>query len=153
MKKTAFASAALSIIVLIIGLLFMLHELPYSNYILAISLFLLAASMIVFYNLDKRVMYIAGSIFCFLPMVGILFRQLSLPGSTLPTRLVAMGEGGKGKRRVSAQTIAGKLRKSEICPVVGRISEDVLLLDPRSVLPEEDEIIIGVLRNIAAELS
>jgi len=83
MKKTAFASSALSIIVLIIGLLFMLHELPYSNYILAISLFLLAASMIVFYNFDKRIMYIAGSIFCFLPMVGILFRQLSLPGSTL----------------------------------------------------------------------
>jgi hypothetical protein len=83
MKKTAFASSALSITVLILGLLFMLHELPYSNYILAISLFLLAASLIIFYTLDKQIMYIAGSIFCFLPMVGILFRQLSLPGSTL----------------------------------------------------------------------
>jgi hypothetical protein len=83
MKKTAFASSALSIIVLIIGLLFLLHEIPYSNYILSISLFLLAASMIVFYNLEKKIMYIAGAIFCFLPMVGILFRQLSLPGSSL----------------------------------------------------------------------
>ena len=83
MKKTAFASSALSIMVLIIGLLFMLHELPYSNYVLSISLFLLAASLIIFYTLDKQIMYIAGSIFCFLPMVGILFRQLSLPGGTL----------------------------------------------------------------------
>jgi len=80
MKKTAYASSALSIIAMIIGLLFMLHELPYSNYLLAISLFLLATSLIIFYTLDKQIMYIAGSIFCFLPMVGILFRQLSLPG-------------------------------------------------------------------------
>ena len=88
MKKTAYASSALSIMALIIGLLFMLHELPYSNYILAISLFLLAASLIIFYSFDKQIMYIAGSIFCFLPMVGILFNQLSLPGGTL---LVAAG--------------------------------------------------------------
>ena len=83
MKKTAYASSALSIVSLIFGLLFMLHDLPYSYYILSISLFLLAASLIIFYTLDKQIMYIAGSIFCFLPMVGILFRQLSLPGSTL----------------------------------------------------------------------
>jgi hypothetical protein len=83
MKKTAFASSALSIMALIIGLLLMLHEMPYSNYILSISLFLQAASLIIFYTLDKHLMYIAGSIFCFLPMVGILFRQLSLPGSVL----------------------------------------------------------------------
>ena len=82
MKKTAYASSALSIGALIIGLLFMLHELPYSNYVLSISLFLLAASLIIFYTLDKHFMYIAGSIFCFLPMVGILLRQLSLPGGT-----------------------------------------------------------------------
>ena len=80
MKKTAYASSALSIMSMIIGLLFMLHELPYSNYLLAISLFLLATSLIIFYTLDKQIMYIAGSIFCFLPMVGILFRQLNLPG-------------------------------------------------------------------------
>jgi hypothetical protein len=82
MKKTAYASSALSVMSMIIGLLFMLHELPYSNHLLAISLFLLATSLIIFYTLDKQVMYIAGSIFCFLPMVGILFRQLSLPGGT-----------------------------------------------------------------------
>lgn len=83
MKKTAYASSALSIMALIAGLLFMLHELPYSNYVLSISLFLLAVSLIIFYTLDKQLMYAAGAIFCFLPMVGLLFRQLSLPGSTL----------------------------------------------------------------------
>ena len=81
MKKTAYASSALSIMTLIAGLLFMLHQLPYSNYILALSLFLLAASMIIFYTLDKKLMYVAGAVFCFLPMVGIIFRQLNLTGS------------------------------------------------------------------------
>ena len=83
MKKTAFVSSALSIMALIIGLLLMLHDLPYSNYVLSISLFLLAASLIIFYTFEKELMYIAGAIFCFLPMVGLLFRQLSLPGGTL----------------------------------------------------------------------
>ena len=81
MRKTAFASSALSIMALILGLLFMLHQIPYSNYILTLSLFLLAASLIIFYTLNKQVMYIVGAIFCFLPMVGVMFRQLSLPGA------------------------------------------------------------------------
>jgi hypothetical protein len=83
MRKTAFASSALSIMTLILGLLFMLHQLSYSNYILALSLFLLAASMIIFYTLNKHFMLVVGAIFCFLPMVGIMFRQLSLPGADL----------------------------------------------------------------------
>jgi len=36
--------------------------------------------------------------------------------------------------------------------VIGRINEDILLLDPRSVLPEEDEIIINILRVAGADL-
>lgn len=75
----------------------------------------------------------------------------SLPGSTLPTRLVAVGKSG-GKGANVAQTLARKLRKNKETPVVGRISDDVLLLDPRSVLPEEDETVIGVLRSVASEL-
>ena len=81
MRKTAFASSALSIMALIMGLLFLVHDIPYSNHILVLSLFLLAASMIVFYSIDKKYMYIAGAIFCMLPMVGLMFRQLSLPGA------------------------------------------------------------------------
>ena len=76
----------------------------------------------------------------------------SLPGSTLPTRLVAIGGGGKRKSQSTAQTLARKLRRSEESPIIGRISGDVLLLDPRSVLPEEDQIVLPVLRSLAITL-
>jgi len=68
----------------------------------------------------------------------------SLPGGTLPTRLVAIGDK---KDRNVAQMLSRKLRSQEL-PVIGRISEDVLLLDPRSVLPEEDGIVLKALRNL-----
>jgi len=74
----------------------------------------------------------------------------SLPGSTLPTKLVAIGK--QGKSRNMAQALAQRLRNQET-PVVGRISENLLLLDPRSVLPEEDEAILRALRSAIAELS
>jgi L-seryl-tRNA(Ser) seleniumtransferase len=67
----------------------------------------------------------------------------SLPGGTLPTRLVAIDGGSK-----KTQSIARKLRLREV-PVIGRIDKDVLLLDPRSVLPEEDEIVIKALQDVA----
>jgi L-seryl-tRNA(Ser) seleniumtransferase len=76
----------------------------------------------------------------------------SLPGSTLPTKLVSISADSKGKRRISPQRIAEKLRMNKKYPVISRISDDALLLDPRTVLPEEDEIIIGVLQGIAADL-
>jgi len=67
--------------VLILGLLFMLHDLPYSNYIMSISLLLLAISLIIFYTLEKQMMYIAGAIFCMLPITGLIFTQLNMPGA------------------------------------------------------------------------
>jgi L-seryl-tRNA(Ser) seleniumtransferase len=66
----------------------------------------------------------------------------SLPGGSLPTKLVAIGGGSK-----KVQALSRKLRLREI-PVIGRIEKDVLLLDPRTVLPEEDEIVIKALHNI-----
>ncbi len=72
----------------------------------------------------------------------------SLPGSTLPTKLVAIGGDGKKKGGNSALTLAQRLRRSNP-PVIGRISEDVLLLDPRAVLPEEDKMMVRVLRKLA----
>jgi L-seryl-tRNA(Ser) seleniumtransferase len=62
----------------------------------------------------------------------------SLPGGSLPTKLVALSGGGK---------LAKKLRMLDI-PIIGRIEKDALLLDPRTVLPEEDEIIIESLRTL-----
>ncbi len=69
----------------------------------------------------------------------------SLPGSALPTKLVAIGGGRKGKN--VAQALAGKLRKNSV-PIIARINEDILLLDPRSVFPDEDAIVIQALRNL-----
>ena len=72
----------------------------------------------------------------------------SLPGGTLPTRLVAIGDK---KDRNVAQMLSRKLRSQEL-PVIGRISEDVLLLDPRSVLPEEDDMALKAFRDLASGL-
>ena len=73
----------------------------------------------------------------------------SLPGGTLPTRLVAIG--GRKKGQNMAQVASRRLRTQQI-PLIGRISENVLLLDPRSVLPEEDEIVLKELRDLASSL-
>jgi len=62
----------------------------------------------------------------------------SLPGGSLPTRLVA----------ISDVKLAAKLRLGEI-PVIGRVEKDTLLLDPRTVLPEEDELVIKILRGLS----
>jgi len=74
----------------------------------------------------------------------------SLPGGTLPTKLVALG--GEGKRENLAQTLAQRLRSHDP-PIVGRISENLLLLDPRSVLPEEDQAVLQALRSLASNLN
>jgi len=72
----------------------------------------------------------------------------SLPGGTLPTRLVVIG--GKGKNTV--QVVSQRLRLLQI-PIIGRISGNVLLLDPRSVLPEEDEELLQALQDATAILN
>ena len=74
----------------------------------------------------------------------------SLPGNTLPTRLVAID--GRGSGGGIAQSLGQRLRLQDP-PIVGRINDDVLFLDPRSVLPEEDDIVLQVLRDAVASLS
>jgi len=71
----------------------------------------------------------------------------SLPGGTLPTKLVGIGAGTQKKSVSFAQTISIKLRNREV-PIIGRINENMLFLDPRSVLPEEDQIIINALQSL-----
>jgi L-seryl-tRNA(Ser) seleniumtransferase len=76
----------------------------------------------------------------------------SLPGGTLPTRLVAIGERGRRKKETStSQAINTRLRNMSV-PIIGRISEERLLLDPRSVLPEDDATVLAALQDIASEL-
>ena len=74
----------------------------------------------------------------------------SLPGSTLPTRLVAIG--GKQGQRNTVISLARKLRH-HAPPVIGRISDDVLLLDPRTVLVEEDDMVLQALKTTIAGLN
>ncbi len=73
----------------------------------------------------------------------------SLPGSVLPTRVVAIGL--KGSRGNIVQSLARSLRRN-VPPVIARVSEDVLLLDPRTVLPEEDEIVLQALTEAVTGL-
>ncbi|MCL0088462.1 L-seryl-tRNA(Sec) selenium transferase [Dehalococcoidia bacterium] len=69
----------------------------------------------------------------------------SLPGSTLPTRLLII----KMPRNLRVQDLAQELRRQPL-PVVGRIERNALVLDPRSVLPEEDTAVVQSLRSVFA---
>jgi L-seryl-tRNA(Ser) seleniumtransferase len=70
----------------------------------------------------------------------------SLPGETLPTHLLAISGDSAPERLSSA------LRRSDP-PVIARIYEDRVLLDPRTVLPEEDQQVASALRHALAEPS
>jgi L-seryl-tRNA(Ser) seleniumtransferase len=58
----------------------------------------------------------------------------SLPGETLLTKMVAIQVD-------SPDELARRLRTGDP-PVIGRIEDDLFLLDPRTVLPEEDAILV-----------
>ena len=58
----------------------------------------------------------------------------SLPGETLPTWALALKTG-------SADLFMGRLRQSDP-PIIARVEADRVLLDPRTVLPEEDEALL-----------
>ncbi|MFQ5874954.1 MAG: L-seryl-tRNA(Sec) selenium transferase, partial [Dehalococcoidia bacterium] len=70
----------------------------------------------------------------------------SLPEETLPTKLLAISPSGNQ----GVDGIARRLRLGDP-PVMGRIDEDLLLLDPRTVLLEEDEGLIGALQRALKE--
>jgi L-seryl-tRNA(Ser) seleniumtransferase len=65
----------------------------------------------------------------------------SLPEEGLPTRLVAIAPQGEA----GVTELAHRLRLGQP-PVVARIERDHLLLDPRTVLPEEDALLIAAVR-------
>jgi len=64
----------------------------------------------------------------------------SLPEESLPTRLLALGGDGS----LDVQALARRLREGEP-PVVARIERDTLLLDPRTVDPRQDRILLKAL--------
>ena len=63
----------------------------------------------------------------------------TLPGVTLPSFALALPPG-------DADAIAARLRSSDP-PVVGRIEGGRVLLDPRTVLPGEDEAVLAAVRS------
>ncbi|MBI2886207.1 MAG: L-seryl-tRNA(Sec) selenium transferase [Chloroflexi bacterium] len=74
----------------------------------------------------------------------------SLPEESLPTRLLAISSvaltGG-----ATPEAVAARLRALQPA-VVARIERDVLLFDPRTVLPDEDEELVAALRAALAGL-
>ena len=67
----------------------------------------------------------------------------SLPGETLPSWTLALTcnhvSGGP-------EEVMSRLRRADP-PVVARIEEDMVMLDPRTVLPEEEETMLSALRT------
>jgi len=73
----------------------------------------------------------------------------SLPGETLPTRVLAISAGAGGEVApgiTGVDQLAVKLRAGRIA-VVGRIERDALLFDPRTVSPVEDAAFLAALRR------
>ena len=66
----------------------------------------------------------------------------SLPGETLPTRLLAL-------HLPHADRVAALLRAADP-PVIARIEDDRLVFDPRTVLPKEDDRLLQVVAQAIA---
>jgi L-seryl-tRNA(Ser) seleniumtransferase len=72
----------------------------------------------------------------------------SLPGEVLPSMLLSVDAG---KTSGGADALAAKLRRVSP-PIVGRIESEQVLLDPRTILPrQEDELVQGVSQALAEE--
>lgn len=72
----------------------------------------------------------------------------SLPGGTLPTWLVAVRLGRPGFK-----DLPQRLRRPRLgaAPILGRVERNMLLLDPRTVLTDEDDALLESLREALAE--
>jgi L-seryl-tRNA(Ser) seleniumtransferase len=66
------------------------------------------------------------------------------PSSVLPTRLLAISCAG-----LSADELAARLRAADP-PVIARVEDGRVLLDLRTVFPEQDELMTAVLHQIVA---
>ena len=64
----------------------------------------------------------------------------SLPGETLPTFLFTISSSNPNR-------LINRLRHSSP-PIIARVQDDRLALDPRSVLPEQDPLLLAALQNI-----
>ena len=67
----------------------------------------------------------------------------SLPGQTLPTKALAIATPG-------VEALSDRLRQASP-PIVARIEGDQLVLDPRTVLPEQDRVLLSILTESLIE--
>ena len=67
----------------------------------------------------------------------------SLPGESIPTWLLSIGAQGTTE---GAQGLAKRLREADT-PVIARIEDDRVLLDPRTVLPTEEDALMASLKS------
>lgn len=67
----------------------------------------------------------------------------SLPGQTLPTWLLAL-------KPKSAKQFTSHLRQLDT-PIITRIEDDLVLLDPRTVLSSQEAVLLSSLRNALSE--
>jgi L-seryl-tRNA(Ser) seleniumtransferase len=65
----------------------------------------------------------------------------SLPGETLPAWLLTLT--GSSPRRFT-----DRLRRASL-PVIARIQDDLVVMDPRTVLPEQDETLLNTILAIS----
>jgi L-seryl-tRNA(Ser) seleniumtransferase len=65
------------------------------------------------------------------------------PQATLPAWLLAITS-----QRLSAEALAANLRKAEPLPIVARVEEGKVLLDLRTVFPEQDSLVVEALLKI-----
>ena len=75
----------------------------------------------------------------------------SLPGETLPTAALAISPGPDGFVSPFVRTVdelCARLRAGNPA-VVGRVERGSLLLDPRTVLPDQDDLLLAALRVAA----
>jgi L-seryl-tRNA(Ser) seleniumtransferase len=68
----------------------------------------------------------------------------SLPGERLPTTVLVITP-----KPGTAEDLLRRLREQEP-PVIGRIEQDRVLLDPRTVLPGEDDALLGAVTRALA---
>jgi L-seryl-tRNA(Ser) seleniumtransferase len=66
------------------------------------------------------------------------------PSAVLPTHLLSLARQG-----LSADELCARLRASDP-PVIARVDEGRLLLDLRTVFPEQDELVIRAIEKITA---
>ncbi len=67
----------------------------------------------------------------------------SLPGDTLPTYVLALAVA-------APDAFMAQLRAAEL-PIIARIAEGRILFDPRTVLAEQEEILITILKRLLAK--